>query len=1147
MPENHEGPETDAPRPRDVYADMPKPTTSVEVRERLADLLRRDLVGPHPDLDPDLAREVISEATPSTWYLTGFLAPAGDAPSAPVPEGFREEEAAEAEIENLRETETLGDSADASGREDEGAAEPPRRSFLPSSLGLTVLVNEGTERLDARVTWGDYRPEPPLREALFLPERAEELERGDITEAPPASDYTWHRIPRESRETIDLGRGSHEVALHDSGTPGRKGADALVLAVRVRPARNISLPDGETRRVRAVTVFLVNRRFRVARKYADIANAHQARLELSCESGFAPSGDLSAYYAEGFDERLADLHYRDERSFAVGHNVSADWSDEAEGTLRAWTEPLPRYSVAGMQADIPAPGVERGMEALAEAASEPTADRLRAMLADLPIQYAAWAKTQEAVVGGLPERRRLVAQTCLKNIELARRRIERGIRRLANEPTSRAAFAVMNRAVARANRQREGTLQGLSPDAVREPEWRLFQLAFILLNLDGLAEREHDDRAVVDLLFFPTGGGKTEAYLGLAAFAIARRRLTNPGRVGAGLSVVMRYTLRLLTLDQLARAAGLVCALELERQEGGSLGEWPIEIGLWVGGKATPNSFGSAKNAADGTLVKWLDKFRRDPKHSPAPLPLKDCPWCGHAFEPGDFNIYPNRTAPQRLDVTCGNIHCVFSQERLPIVAVDDEVYRRLPAFMIATVDKFANVAWEGRSGAFFGHVDRFDQTGFYGAAEPTHGAKLEFDLPPIDLVIQDELHLISGPLGTVAALYETAFDLIASRTLNGRRVGPKIVASTATVRRAEAQIAALFGRPRTQVFPPPGPSRHDSFFARTEDEAANPGRLYLGIGAPGRGPKLVFLRTLQTLLAGAEALSSGCAGDPADPYLTALCYFNALRELGGARRIVDDEVRRNLTSYGERRLREAPVGAPFRSRKLHETVELTSRESTDKVAAARKALGCAARDAEAAHVAPATNMISVGLDIGRLGLMLVQGQPKTAAEYIQATSRVGRSRGKPGLVVSLLNLHKPRDRDHYERFRGFHASFYRAVEASTVTPFAPRALDRALAGTLVTAVRHVDPDMTPRAAAERIAGHPQAQEAFAALVREKLAACGFSNTETRRALDRLSELCTTWEWIAAAQTGEGGELVYERASPPSPAPEFPETPQTAY
>ena len=421
----------------------------------------------------------------------------------------------------------------------------------------------------------------------------------------------------------------------------------------------------------------------------------------------------------------------------------------------------------------------------------------------------------------------------------------------------------MNRVMARAARQRGSTMDKKPPEEQRTPSWRLFQLAFILLNLEGLADPTHDDRPIVDLLFFPTGGGKTEAYLGLAAFAIARRRLANPGLEGAGLSVVMRYTLRLLTLDQLQRAAGLVCALELERMDKGRLGTWPIEIGLWVGGAATPNAMGGGKNKNPSTAVFWLQEHRA--KRGPAPAPLKACPWCGAAFTPDSFRLHPTGQAPQRLDIRCEAIECPFSQaERLPIVVVDDELYRRLPAFMIATIDKFANVPWEGRSGAFFGHVERGDATGFYGAAEPGKGTPLGAALRPIDLVIQDELHLISGPLGTVAGLYETAFDLLASRTINGSRRGPKIVASTATVRRADRQIAALFGRARTAIFPPPGVGRDDSFFAKLD--TASPSRVYAGVASPGRGPKLVFLRTLQTLLAGAQALSSGAKDDPADP-----------------------------------------------------------------------------------------------------------------------------------------------------------------------------------------------------------------------------------------------------------------------------------------
>ena len=1120
-----------APAPQDRFAEMAKPATAAEARDRLVHLLRRDLVGPHPDLDPDLSREVIAGSTPSNWYLTGYLAPHRDAPNVDLPDEARAEDAGEAGVEAERGTETLGDVATGRKQEDDDAPEPPRRTFLPSSLGLTVLVPEGVDRLEARVTWGDYRPQPPLAEGLFLPEKAGELEPGALGKAGRANEREWHRTPREESVSILVKVGEQDITLPDSGTPGRAGADALVLHVRVRDVIERAEPDGSVTRLRAVSVFVVNRRFRVARKFADIANAHQVRLELCCAGGFVPIRDLSRHGADDPDDRLADLHYRDARAFASGHNTSAGWAEDGTAT---WTDPLPRAEVPGMRADIDVPDVERGMEALAEAADDPDAAPLHDMLKGLPDAYAAWATAQRGVLDDLDPKRLECAEDCLRAVETARARIAEGIRRLRGDRRARAAFAVMNRAVARSNRQRTAGLRGVAPEAVDAPSWRLFQLAFILLNLDGLADPAHEDRATVDLLFFPTGGGKTEAYLGLAAFAIARRRLEH-GDCGAGLSVVMRYTLRLLTLDQLGRAAGLVCALELERQARDDLGAWPIEIGLWVGSAATPNRLGDRSNNGEGTLIHWLKRYKSDPKRNAAPLPLKDCPWCGEALTQDSFNLHPNSQQPQRLDIHCRNVGCAFSEQRLPIVAVDDEIYRRLPAFMIATVDKFANVAWEGRTGAFFGHVTRKDASGFYAAAEPSGGSPIDpaepgRALPPIDLIIQDELHLISGPLGTVAGLYETAFDLLASRMLNGQRVGPKIVASTATVRRAQAQIKALFGRARTDIFPPPGPSRDDSFFARTE--MGEPGRLYVGIGGPGQGPKRVFLRSLQTLLAGAAALSNPAAtDDPADPYLTALCYFNALRELGGARRIVDDEVRRNLFKYGEDRRRKVPPGTPFASRELNETQELTSRVSTDAVAAARRSLGLPAGAKEATHVALATNMISVGLDIGRLGLMLVQGQPKTTSEYIQATSRVGRSRGKPGLVATLLNLHKPRDRTHYEQFRAFHASFYRSVEATSVTPFAPRALDRALAATLVSATRHVEEVMTPKAAAADIADHAPAATQFREVLHEKLETAELTDAEIDRVLARMDELHRAWEEIVVGTTD--GALSYEGKAPP--------------
>ncbi len=432
------------------------------------------------------------------------------------------------------------------------------------------------------------------------------------------------------------------------------------------------------------------------------------------------------------------------------------------------------------------------------------------------------------------EKRQKTGEQLLRFADNAAERIERGIRILVNDPDALDAFCVANRAVARALRQRLG--------ADTPPRWRTFQLAFILLNLPGLADPTHREREIVDLLFFPTGGGKTEAYLGLAAFAMVLRRLRHPeeeGRAGAGagVSVIMRYTLRLLTLDQLGRAAGLVCALELERKKNPRrYGEWPFEIGLWVGKAATPNFMGYKGDKRQDTARTKVTAYKGEPKSRPSPIPLENCPWCGEPFDRNSFSLHPNSHHPRELRVVCVNPECDFTGDRaLPIVAVDEPLYRRLPAFLIATVDKFASLPFMARAGLLLGGAERYESDGFYGPADPGQGKPLPAPLPPPDLVIQDELHLIAGPLGTMAGLYETAIEALCMREMNGKRVRPKIVASTATVRRANDQIQALFARPQTQVFPPPGPNRKDSFFAETKPASETPAQLYAGVAARAR------------------------------------------------------------------------------------------------------------------------------------------------------------------------------------------------------------------------------------------------------------------------------------------------------------------------
>ena len=742
------------------------------VRSDLLHALRRDLIGPLPDApDLDLAREKLGEQ-PSRWYLTGFVAPVQEV--IPAMEGRG---AADPDDLLSDEADTEGDSAAdpaTPGRapDDQGSDPGPSiRRRLPNSLGLTVLLPHDVAEVEARVTWGDYVTEPPLPEDTL----EEAGSRSQLVE--------WRRLPREAQVRIKVpeGRGS-PVLVPDSATPQIRGGGALQLEAHAR-AYAVEQPQGPPLRVRALTVVLVNHRRLPARRFWDLAYAFQARVELRCPQGFVPRCDLSGLRANDDDRRIADLQFRDVSEYAVGRNTSAGWAppDEDGRVHIVWTDHLPTAEVERVEPNETIAGVEFGMEALAALSADPAA--LKAALDGLPAQYGMWITAQAAQAGTIPgKRRQETAAQLITTMRGAEARIAAGITLLTFDARARRAFEAMNEAVARAARQRNAGPNG-DPAAQKPPAWRPFQLAFILLNLAGLHNKLHPEREWVDLLFFPTGGGKTEAYLGLAAWMIAHRRLCSSGVLGAGVTVLMRYTLRLLTLDQLGRAAGVVCALELMRgeaawQEGGRpvLGDWPIEIGLFVGSAITPNRLGGTGNTGDEVAITRVRRHQQDPRRHAAPAPIKACPWCGTPFTPQSFHCVPNRNAPQNMELRCASLTCPFQGARaLPVVVVDQAIYRRLPAFLVATVDKFAGLPWNAEAGAFFRHVSRADEFGFYGAADKANeGRQLwnNSELAPPDLVIQDELHLISGPLGTVAGLYETALDSLSSRQI-GRSPDP--------------------------------------------------------------------------------------------------------------------------------------------------------------------------------------------------------------------------------------------------------------------------------------------------------------------------------------------------------------------------------------
>ena len=758
--------------------------------------------------------------------------------------------------------------------------------------------------------------------------------------------------------------------------------------------------------------------------------------------------------------------------------------------------------------------VEFRMETLGALPDDATAKQLLDPLLD---QYRDWINGQNAAANHLTGRRHEVALELVARANRAAARIQGGID-LLSDPDVLEAFRIANRAMAAAGRRRRAQGSGAKPADVDPPAWYPFQLAYILMNLRGIAKPTDIEREFVDLLFFPTGGGKTEAYLGLAAFTLVLRRLRNPEPTYRGLSVLMRYTLRLLTLDQLGRAAAMICALELEREQGPQrLGEWPFEIALWVGRAATPNYMGRQGDSSGGSArIKTL-RYAQDSSREP-PIPLEQCPWCGERFRQNSFQLSPNTDQPTDLWVYCGNRHCDFTARQnrpLPIVAVDEPIYQRLPAFMIATADKFAALPWTGDTARFFRGVD---------ATNPQ----------PPDLIIQDELHLISGPLGTMAGLYETAIERLCTKQVDGKTVRPKVIASTATVRLAAKQIRALFARTHTEVFPAPGVDRRDSFFARQIVGEPDTSRAYVGLAAQGRGPKVIFLRCMTTLMAAAQAAwnASGLTNpNPADPYMTAVAYFNALRELGSARRIAEDEINSRLLAYADRKRLGESQGL-FDNRRISlEPVELTSRVETAKVADAKRRLALSIADAGKVDVALATNMISVGLDITRLGLMLVSGQPKANAEYIQATSRVGRDPQRPGLVVTLLNIHKPRDRSHYERYANYHDAFYRSVEATSVTPFSSGAMDRALPAVTVALARLGISDLTASHSARNVEQYGTETQEIARAVGERAQthADPVSLTHVAYVRNRVQSLIDDWAKLAHEAAQDGVAFGYAR------------------
>lgn len=899
------------------------------------------------DLIGPLAPDETIDAKPSDVYLTGILWPQNTA----IPPDQDERLA------------VAGGEGDSNEETDEASQPPAAQMRRPSTAGISFACTSDrvSPRVIVDVACGRYEPHSDEREK-------------------------WVRIacavpPIE----IELTPGNHDIPLPTIGIDGVR-LNVRVIVFDTGVLATITLVNGTTPERN--------------REAIERATLFQTGIVIRAGNASRLTTRPSRKAAIDADDRSNALLFRRSREYATGHTCSAEWDIGTEGreidaVRTAWIPQAISPAVSPDGSHHFAQLAARGSLA-ASTLARSTDIELVGHLANLCDAYGLWLDDQRAALSEIPRALLDTANAHLDEVAHVLGRMRSGVDRLASDDAMAKAFRLANLAM---ETQRQWGGSSLI--------WRPFQLGFLLLSMESTLDPQHSDRSVMDLLWFPTGGGKTEAYLGLVAMVAFHRRLAaERPEDGGGVACIMRYTLRLLTTQQFIRAAATICACEAIRRGSVNpgytvaLGSTPFSLGLWVGGDATPNT---RKDAFDN----------RGDTFKPQARQLTKCPCCNAELD------YVQRRQAEPVTVVCRTTSCALSKAPLPVYAVDEDIYQQRPTMLLGTVDKFAQIVRNPASGALF------------GVGTP---------MQP-QLILQDELHLIAGPLGTLTGLYESAIDIILSD--NGRP--PKIIGSTATIRRAEEQVRALFDRDTCQ-FPPPGLDADDSGFAVLDRGLA--GRLYIGLTTAGRSAKFTLQAVAASLLSGAlHALEE----KERDPYWTLLAYFNSLRELGGALVLMQDDVSDTLA------LLAARSGA--HARKLSEIEELTSRRTQAEIRDMLDKLSVRVNQPGAVDVVLATNMVSVGVDIPRLGLMLVNGQPKTMAEYIQATSRVGRGKVE-GLVVALLNNAKPRDRSHYETFSTWHTMLYRFVEATSATPFASRARDRALHAVLVALVRHLIPEM---------------------------------------------------------------------------------------
>jgi len=1055
-------------------------------REVMLNGIRRELLGPaacgfaltvpptgpapdafQPHVDSETGEEILAIEDPINRYGLGVLFPKaavnavelsqpdvdGALPEGPEPEELYdpldsvEEEAlskaADKKLEQIIDRSTRRDrSMDATDETDSADfVDTTRRKASSMAVSFRVNVSTSTELI---VTLPEIEPGTlfpvngryePFNVRARYPTTGEE---GDLS--------WWVRRQMSGKAVFELPKdlepGARRRLTCVEHSLDNAGPVELEFSAFAR-----SFPGG-TAGDAVITVVLANRTPMPAGK-ADAFSLFQSYFDVALvnekDAVIVPLPGLESKDAAS---RSLEFVYRKAGTIAVGHGCAGDWASR-DGKSTVIATHFPSYEVSSMTPELPVMselGIRISMTELA--GLSPENDGI-ADLRKLSDAYEEWLNEQSVDASELLGNDRDVATRHLESARGALDRMRAGIGLLENDQEIRRAFELMNHAMllqqiaSRTGTRKysppgRGRSASYSPDYSRPnpnklPDgrglWRPFQIGFILSALESTANQTSRDRELVDLIWFPTGGGKTEAYLGLSAFSGFLRRLRNPQ--DSGTEILMRYTLRLLTAQQFERAASLICAMDVLRRESpDELGTEPYSIGLWVGGGTTPNRWADARKA--------LNDIGNGSKRNP--FLIARCPWCGAELGPHKSIALGYTWQYNRVKIHCHDPACAFHEE-LPVRVVDEDLYERPPTLLIATVDKYAQLSWNPRPRVFFGLGD----DGERGASPP-------------NLIIQDELHLITGPLGSMVGSFEVIVEHLCTYKVE-ESYKPKIICSTATIRNYSDQVRWLFSRERTALFPPPVLDIDDSFFgvkATAPDGSDAPGRKYVGIFAPALGSHMtVQIRVYAAALQSVMNLSP----EDRDPYWTLLGFFNTLRDLGSTTTLLRDQIKSHLFTMWRRHGVVGEAHTEMR-RQIKEVEELTGRLRSEEVPATLALLGKSlGSDTKTVDVCLASNMIEVGIDVDRLGLMVVTGQPKTNSQYIQVTGRVGRDwANRPGLVIVAYSPNRARDRSVFETFRANHERMYAHVEPASVTPFSLPALERSLHSTMIAYIRQTKP-----------------------------------------------------------------------------------------